>query len=156
MLRECHCKEYPILLLGLCTGHEPGPRIGPGRLKFSRVESGRVGSGRVSSRDIRNLTGRVESVQEMFEISRVGSGPVGSGSFQVSRVESGHPDQIQQASGDPTHEKPCLLPCSLSKRSASPIGPKKVVAHSATAPQETSHTSDSGYVSPYPKRGFIL
>ena len=54
-----------------------------GRVGSGRVGSGRVGSGWVGS-------SRVGSGQEVFEISRDGSGLVGR--FQISRVGTGYPD----------------------------------------------------------------
>ena len=58
-------------------------RVGSSRFKIARVGSGRVkrfsksrGSGRVGSKGaLQNLAGRVGSGQEVFKISRVGSGP---------------------------------------------------------------------------------
>lgn len=47
----------------------------------------------------------VGSGQKVFEISRVGPGRVGSGSFQTSRIESGHPDPIRPSRKYPTREK---------------------------------------------------
>ena len=48
------------------------------------------------------------SGQEVFELSRVGSGGV-----QISRIGPGHPDPIRPASSDPTREKPCSFVISF-------------------------------------------
>ena len=58
----------------------------PGR-ESGHVASKRHGSGRVESGSVQNLTGRVGSGQEVFK-SR-GSGQVESRVFQISRVGSG-------------------------------------------------------------------
>ena len=78
---------------------------GSGRVGSLRFKISRVGSGRVGSRSFLNLAGRVGSgrvASRGFKISRVGSGRVkrfqnlvgrvGSGQevFQISRVGSGH------------------------------------------------------------------
>ena len=75
-------------------------------LRVTRIVAGRVrkisksrDSGRVGSGGFQNLAGRVGSGQEIFKISRVGSGRVGSG-----RVS--WPDPTRPARFDPTREKP--------------------------------------------------
>ena len=42
----------------------------------------------VGQEDLQNLAGRVGSGQEVFEVSWIGSGRVGSGGFQIVRVGS--------------------------------------------------------------------
>ena len=55
------------------------------------------------SRDFQQLARQVGSGQEMFEISRVGSGRVRR--FSMSRFGSGHPYSIRSARSDPTPEQ---------------------------------------------------
>ena len=110
---------YDLLISGFFAGHDPTRGSGHVVFKTSRVGSGRV-------RKCSNLTGRVGSGQEVFksrgwrqvrsrvfQISRVGSGRVGSGQEGDEKL-TGRVWRIRLA--DPTLESlPALLPKGFSR-----------------------------------------
>ena len=67
------------------------------------------------------LAGRVGSGQQVFEISRVGSGLVGSGVIQISRVGLGHPAPIRPAISDLARES-LIFPFSHKQSPGDDLG----------------------------------